>query len=126
MKRILNVVAAVVGIIVVINAPAILSWIGAGLLSLIGTILSWIGSLIGAVLSWIGSLIGAVLSGIGAALLSLIAAILTPILPILIVIGSWVAIFAFFALVTSGPKTPETTEDKILKELEKLNRKSGW
>lgn len=115
MKRILNVVAVVVGIIVVINAPAILSWIGAGLLSLIGTILSWI-----------GSLIGAVLSGIGAALLSLIAAILTPILPILIVIGSWVAIFAFFALVTSGPKTPETTEDKILKELEKLNRKSGW
>lgn len=79
----------VAGIIVVINAPAILSWIGAGLLSLI-------------------------------------VAILTPIMPILLVVGAWVGLFGFFALVTSGPRTPKTTEDKILEELKKMNRKNGW
>lgn len=104
MKRILRVVAVVAGIIVVINAPAILSWIGAGLLSLAGTILSWI----------------------VAGLLRLIAAILTPIMPILLVVGAWVGLFGFLALVTSGPRTPKTTEEKILEELEKMNRKNGW
>lgn len=111
MKRILTVAAVAAGIILIINAPAILSWIVMGLLNLIG-----------AIVSLIESIIGTILSLIGAGLVSLIGAILTPIMPVLIVIGAWAGIFLFFYVVSGGWDADRYEKHKYDKYFEAQDR----